>query len=80
MHLRNRRAGDTFKTHEKSGTKPLKKLLNERGIPPEKRDRLCLVADAGGIVWIETVGAAWRVRCDESTKNACFIIVERKDL
>lgn len=53
--LRFRRAGDTVCV--RGNTKTLKKLLNEKRIPPEKRARLPVLCDKEGILWIPGVYA-----------------------
>lgn len=52
--LRSRRAGDTIFLRNKHHK--LRKLQNERGIPPELRDRLPLLCDGEGIVWAPLIG------------------------
>ncbi len=52
--LRPRRAGDVLLLHGKH--RKLRKLQNERGIPPSLRDRLPLLCDGDGIVWAPLIG------------------------
>lgn len=53
--LRSRKAGDTIRT--KSGRRLLKKLLIDRKIPAASRDRIPVLADEAGVLWVGTVGA-----------------------
>lgn len=54
---RSRRAGDTFSSASRGVTKTLKKLFNEAKIPPEERNRLCVLAVNGAVAWVEGFGA-----------------------
>lgn len=58
VSVRNRRDGDSFRSARRGVTKTLKKLFNERGYSAEKRDRLLILTDDSGIVWIEGEGPA----------------------
>ena len=55
LHVRFRRSGDSVPVG--GITKTLKKLLNEKKIPPEKRSRLPILCDGDGILWIPGVYA-----------------------
>ncbi|MDR2377136.1 MAG: tRNA lysidine(34) synthetase TilS [Puniceicoccales bacterium] len=52
--LRNWRAGDAYRPFGLSGTKKLKKMFQERRVPPEKRRRLPVIVlpESGRIVWV----------------------------
>lgn len=54
LMLRPRRAGDTLLLRGKHHK--LRKLQNERGIPPSLRDRLPLLCDGDGVVWAPLIG------------------------
>lgn len=54
--FRFRREGDTFRQAGRGHTKSLKKLLNEKHIPAEKRYRLPLLICGERIAWIDGVG------------------------
>ena len=56
--VRSRRAGDVFRPAGRGITKTLKKLFNEAGIPPVKRNGLAILEKEGRIVWIEGFGAS----------------------
>ena len=70
-----RLAGDRMRLCNGAGTKSFKKLCQERGIPPEARDRLLVARDALGPVWIEGFGCAHRCRITEKTVRAARITV-----
>ena len=69
LTLREKRAGDTFSPANRRGSKTLKKLFNEAGIPPEKRAAWPVLCDEQGVVAIVGFGAAKRVKTDKNTKN-----------
>ncbi len=52
--LRSRAAGDTI--YLRGMHRKLRKLQNERGIPPALRDRLPVLCDGDGILWAPTIG------------------------
>lgn len=67
VHFRFRRSGDLIPVG--GITKTLKKLLNEKKIPPEKRSRLPILCDGAGILWIPGVYA----RVPETDGETIFI-------
>ncbi|MDR3312858.1 MAG: tRNA lysidine(34) synthetase TilS [Oscillospiraceae bacterium] len=62
-----RRPGDVMHLCNGAGTKPLKKLFQERAIPPAERGRYLVLRDAEGPVWLEGFGCAHRCRLREPT-------------
>jgi tRNA(Ile)-lysidine synthetase-like protein len=58
-----------------AGTKPLKKLFQERGVPPGKREQQALLRDDLGIVWLEGFGCAHRCRITASTRRVLVVRV-----
>ncbi len=73
--FRNRRSGDRFRPAGFGGTKSLKKLLNEKKIPPSRRSRLLLLESGGEILWIEGIGASQKARVDGETDPIALIII-----
>lgn len=69
--LRNRRAGDKIRLAGSSCTKTLKKLMNEKHI--EGRNSVIIMADEDGILWIENIGCADRVKITKETKRVLLI-------
>ncbi len=67
--LRNRRDGDKIKLLNRNFTSSVKKLLNDRKIPPGERDGLVFLADDEGVVFIEGIGISDRVKPDGNTKR-----------
>ncbi|MBQ8508900.1 MAG: tRNA lysidine(34) synthetase TilS [Clostridia bacterium] len=60
LFVRSRMDGDAYVYG--GMTRRLKKLYNDRGIPPARRRTLPVVCDDGGIVWVPGFPAADRVR------------------
>ncbi|MGN0599565.1 MAG: tRNA lysidine(34) synthetase TilS [Oscillospiraceae bacterium] len=75
--LRNRRDGDSFIRAGRSFTSSLKKLMNE-SIPVGERDKIAVLADEKGIIWVEGFGIAERVKPDAFTKRYMKINVKEK--
>jgi tRNA(Ile)-lysidine synthase len=65
--VRQRKSGDRIKLYSSAGTKTLKKLMNETHIPVDIRDRLFVLTDDLGVIAVEGLGVAERVRCDPTT-------------
>ncbi len=71
--VRQRKNGDNVRLLCNGMTKTLKKLFNERKIPPHQRDKIFIISDENGIVWVEGFGVAERCAVDENTKNILTI-------
>lgn len=56
---RHRRPGDRFRPNSGSGSKSVKKYLNESGIPPEDRDRMVFLARGSEVLVILEIAAAF---------------------
>lgn len=67
--IRNRRAGDTVRLSSNRCTKSLKKLFNEKKVPPEERDKIAIVTDSEGVVFIERLGCAERCAVTADTQK-----------
>ncbi len=74
--LRARRPGDVFSSARRNNTKTLKKLLNEKGVPPEKRDRVPVLSDDEGIVFVAGEGPSRRAAADKTSENIINISIE----
>ncbi|MBE6712472.1 MAG: tRNA lysidine(34) synthetase TilS [Ruminococcaceae bacterium] len=68
LFARNRKDGDVVQID--AMTKKVKKLFQEAKIPQEVRDRIPIVCDDVGIVWIPYVGLSDRIR--ESDRDEFF--------
>lgn len=64
--IRNRRAGDKIRLAGSSCTKTLKKLFNEKHL--DGRNNCLILADDLGVVWVEGIGCADRVKITKNTK------------
>lgn len=73
LKIRSRCAGDKFTSHKNKMTKSLKKLFNEFAVLPEDRDKIPIISDDCGILWIQGFGVSQRVKCDNNTKEAFYI-------
>ncbi len=60
VKLRQRKNGDAYIPWKRSGSHSLKKLFQEKGIPPLERSRLAILEDGGGILWTERIGCSQR--------------------
>ncbi len=77
--IRSRCEGDKILLSRRNCTKSLKKLFNETGIPPENRNKIIIISDSDGLLWIEGFGCAERCRICEETKRVCIIFLGRTD-
>ena len=67
--IRTRQSGDSVKLKNKNGTKSLTKLYNEYNIERELREKLPVLADDNGVIFIHKIGVAERVAADDNSKN-----------
>lgn len=79
--FRFRKEGDRFTQAGRGHTKSLKKLFNERKIPPARRNRIPLLVCGGRIAWIGGIGVAEDFRVTQDTTRILMIQIEppRKD-
>jgi tRNA(Ile)-lysidine synthase len=63
LTVRNRRPGDRLRPLGSPGSRKLKAVLIDRGVPAERRDRLPLLCWTGEIAWVPgvTIGHRFRV-------------------
>jgi tRNA(Ile)-lysidine synthetase-like protein len=62
LTVRNRRPGDRLRPLGSPGSRKLKEVLIDRGVPQERRDRLPLLCWAGEIAWVPGVTIDHRFR------------------
>ncbi len=74
--LRTRRTGDRFQPLGMQGKKKLKEFLIDEHIPFYDRDRLPLLCDQDGIIWVVGVRLSERVKITAETKAALFMQVK----
>ncbi|MBQ2093508.1 MAG: tRNA lysidine(34) synthetase TilS [Ruminococcus sp.] len=58
--FRTRESGDFFTFYKRNITKPLRKALNEQGVPKELRDTRLLLCDGSEVLWCEALGFSKR--------------------
>lgn len=69
LFLRTRDEGDKFSLYKRNISKSLKNLFNELSIPVEERNRIPVLCDDDGIVWIYSIGVCNRCHVTESSSN-----------
>ena len=67
VQLRQRLPGDSIRLG--GMTKTLKKLFNQRNIPPALRDAIPCAADGNGVFWIYGIGCGDRAAVDEKSNH-----------
>lgn len=66
--------GDKIRPKGRGVTKQLRRIFNEKHIPPFYRNRISVLRDDGGVVWVSGVGVDERVSADENTVR--FLLLE----
>lgn len=69
LRVRNRRRGDRFFPYNGPGSKKLKDFLIDEKIPRAKRDRIPLITDDQGILWVAGLRTADPCKVDDTTKR-----------
>ena len=77
--IRNRCEGDKIKLSKRNCTKSLKKLFNESGIPPDDRNKVIIICDDDGLIWVEGFGCAERCSVCNETERVCIIFLGRTE-
>lgn len=75
--VRSRLQGDSIRLAGRGCTKLLRRLFNEKGIAPEQRDGICVIADDAGVLVAEGFGCAERCAVTRQTKNVLHISIKR---
>jgi tRNA(Ile)-lysidine synthase len=75
LRIRRRRAGDRFQPSGMKGRKKLQDLFVDLKISREKRDRIPILEDRGGIIWVVGYRMAERVKVDSSTQTVLVCTV-----
>ncbi len=68
------RAGDKIRPKGRGVTKQLRRLFSEMRIDPPQRNKIPVLRDEQGVVWVGGIGADERVCADENTKE--FLLAE----
>lgn len=77
--LRNRLRSDVIKPVNSVHTKDLRKILQQK-LPPEERKISAVLEDNNGIIWAEHAGIADRVKTCENTENYLRIEIIYTDI
>ena len=75
--LRTRNEGDKITLCKRNVTKTLKKLFIEEGVLKEERDKIPVVSDDNGVVWVYGFGVNKNNAIKRETKNILSVEVER---
>ncbi len=74
--VRTRMEGDAIRLKNRGCTKSLNKLFTENKIPTVIRDKVPVIADDKGVIWVYGVGMADRVSPTSKSKN--LLVIETK--
>ena len=77
--LRSRLPGDRFRPLGMKGTKKLQDIFTDDKIPLSLRDRIPLLCDRDGILWVTGARMAERARVDEHTRGVLNVEVRMDD-
>jgi len=77
--MRIRRSGDKIRLLERGCTKSIKKLFSEAAVPPDRREKLFVLADDKGVFYAESFGMDERVACSEETAACMILLSENTD-
>ncbi len=76
VRVRNWRRGDRIQPLGLMGHRKLSDIFVDRKVPLSLRQRIPIVCDAEGIIWIVGICLAHRVRCTPETKQAIHLWVQ----
>ncbi len=71
--MSSRENADRFYDKQRGQTKSLKKLFNEKKIPPSVRNSIAVLRDSENIVWIDGIGTDGKYLPDINAKNVLII-------
>ncbi len=71
--VRSRNEKDKISLPKRKVTKTLKKLFIEEKIEVSQRNKIPIIADDFGVVWVKGFGADARCKVDENTKNIAIV-------
>jgi tRNA(Ile)-lysidine synthase len=75
--LRTRTVGDEIRLHKRGVTKTLKKLFTENKVPNELRDKIPVIADEKGVIWVYGMGVCERVAVTKNTRKILEVEVQK---
>ncbi len=73
LKLRSRSEGDAITLKKRGVTKTLKKLFNEAGIEPSKRNTVAILDSGGCAVWVEGFGVNKKFSADGNSEKMLLI-------
>lgn len=76
--IRTRISGDFITFSHRNVSKPLRKWMNEENINPALRDKIPVISDDDGVIWVYGGGVDKRVLPTETTKRVLKVICEEK--
>ena len=71
-------AGDSIRLKNRGCTKTLNRIMSENKIPVTLRDKIPVLQDDVGVVWVYNVGVAQRCAVTDKTKRLFKINVQNK--
>ncbi len=77
--VRTRRAGDRFSPAGREGSKSLKQLFQECGMPAALRGGAVLLECGGRLAWCQGVGASREFQVTGQTRRALLVAVEEQE-
>ena len=77
--LRARQPGDRFRPAGRGLSKPLRKWMNETGIPASQRDQLPLLAAGSEVLWVCGAGFAEGLAPDADTAQVLQMEMEHRE-
>lgn len=76
---RTRQAGDSIRLRGRGCTKTLNKLFSENAVPVGMRDKLPILADDKGVVWVYSFGASERCSVSKTSKNVLEVFEKKEN-
>ncbi len=79
VFFRSRREGDRMKRVGASGSKSMKKLMEEQGIPACRRNDVPILTDGERVLWAEGIGCDAQLALTPQSRSGWMIRVIRED-
>ena len=79
VKLRQKRDGDRYIPWKRRESHSLKKLFQEKKIPPLERRALAVLEDERGILWAEGIGCSQRAAPSPSARRLLMIDISERD-
>lgn len=73
LTVRNRRPGDRMRSLGAPGSRKIQDMLVDRGVPARDRDRLPLLVDRVGVIWVAGHAIAHRARVTGDTRTVLLV-------